>query len=385
MSRKYECVIVRHHMAGAKFLGVGGSEYTALEVAIGLAKHGFEVFLQGIELSKPEKLIKLAEFYGIPKEELRGIGIGPSNKHGKCVVFNTSGDMLSGPSHIIYFHFPSIINPQVYYPGIKGFMRLGGTVYSLVNLLLSPISMRKTVLMIANSTLTANFIKKLYGIEPVVVHPPVNIKEIISQPVLPRDRREKYFLIVSRISYEKQPHKVLILSSILKKLGLRGWKILLVGARGRYSDRIIKELYEKASFRGLSEYIEIRTNVDRDKLIDYFRSAYAYIHITEKEHFGISVVEAMAAGTPVIVPKSSGSWIDVVNMDNNYGLGYSDYFELENCIKKIVNDKNTWIKLSRNARRRAKRFSRDRFHKEISRYTELVISKLTGDEERLRT
>ncbi len=372
-------------MAGAKFLGVGGSEYTALEVAIGLAKYGFEVFLQGIELSKPEKLIKLAEFYGIPKEELRGIGIGSSNKHGECIVFNTSGDMLSGPSHIIYFHFPSIINPQVYYPGIKGFMRLGGTVYSLVNLLLSPISMRKTVLMIANSTLTANFIKKLYGIEPVVVHPPVNIKEIVSQPVLPRDEREKYFLIVSRISYEKQPHKVLILSSILKKLGLRGWKILLVGARGRYSDRIIKELYEKASFRGLAEYIEIRTNVNRNELIDYLRKAYSYIHITEKEHFGISVVEAMAAGTPVIVPKSSGSWIDIVNMDNNYGLGYSDYFELENCIKKIVNDENTWIKLSRNARRRAKRFSRDRFHKEISKYTELVISKLTGDEERLRT
>lgn len=385
MSRKYECVIVRHHTAGARFMGVGGSEYTALEVAVGLAKHGFEVFLQGIELSKPEKLVKLAKFYGIPKEDLRGIGIGSSNKHNKCIVFNTSGDMLSGSSHIIYFHFPSIIHPQIYYPGIKGLMKLGGTIYSLINFVLSPIFMRKVMLMIANSTLTANFIKNIYGVEPVVVYPPVNIKGIVDQPILPRAKREKYFLVISRISYEKQPHRILILSSILKKLGLHGWKILLVGARGRFSERIIKEIYEKASLKGLDKYFDIKVNVGRNELIDFLRRAYAYIHITDREHFGISVVEAMAAGTPVIVPKSSGSWIDVVNMDNNYGLGYSDYFELENCIKKIVNDENMWIKLSRNARRRAKRFSRDRFHKEISRYTELVISKLTGDEERLQT
>ncbi|MCD6300767.1 MAG: glycosyltransferase, partial [Staphylothermus sp.] len=133
-----------------------------------------------------------------------------------------------------------------------------------------------------------------------------------------------------------------------------------------------------------TEYIEVKTNVGRDELVEYLRKAYAYIHITEKEHFGISVVEAMAAGTPVIVPKSSGSWIDIVKRDNIYGLGYSDHFELESSIKKLVNDEKTWKKLSRNSRRRAKRFSRDRFHKEISKYTEVVVSKLAGDEERLR-
>jgi len=48
----------------------------------------------------------------------------------------------------------------------------------------------------------------------------------------------------------------------------------------------------------------------------------AYIHVRPHEPFGIVMAMAMAAGAVPIVHRSSGSWINIVQM-RRYGVGLS--------------------------------------------------------------
>ena len=57
---------------------------------------------------------------------------------------------------------------------------------------------------------------------------------------------------------------------------------------------------------GLEETVEIRKNVSLSELLDIMARSKVYLHTKTSEHFGISIVEAMAAGLIPIVPDYGG-------------------------------------------------------------------------------
>ncbi len=374
-------VRVKHHMTGSKLLGTGGSEYVALETAIGLAKHGFKACLDAILLNYIAKyprgeLYRIARFYGIPDQEVDLVDIC---RGGGSITINVSGDFLSGHANIIYFHFPSNLKPETYYAGLPIYMRVPSYLYYLVNRLAVKSLVRKSSLILANSVKTALYIHRSIGVKPHVLHPPVNISDIASKPPLPRRDRGKYVLIVSRISYEKQPYNVLYVAKALRELGLNDWKIIYAGATAKFSDRIIGRIMEIASRYGLEKFIVFEKNVAREKLVEYYRRAYMYVHLTEKEHFGITIIEAMASGTPVVIPRTASSWIDIARGDESIAMPYSDYATLKHSIKILARDEGLWGRLSRSAWRRGLSFSRKYFHSEIAKYVSHVARILNTD------
>lgn len=368
-------VRVRHHMAGSKLLGVGGSEYVALETVIGLVKHGYNACLDAVALAHVARshkgiIHRMLGFYGIPSSDAELVKLCSEKEFD--VTINMTGDFLSGFSHIIYFHFPSIAKPETYYVGLPLLMRSTSYIYYLVNRIAMKGISRRAVVLLANSVFTARYIHRILGRKPEVLHPPVNIGDIIDKPIMPIDERNKTVLVVSRISYEKQPHKILYIAKILDKHRLRDWRVLLVGAKSRFSDKIIGEILSIARKHGIEKYIDIRTNVPREELIEYYRRSYMYVHLTEKEHFGISVIEAMSAGTPIIVPSTAGSWIDIAGMNDSVAISYTSTADLEKAIIGLITDRERWIELSRNARMRSMIFDRRRFHGEIVKYVNYV-------------
>ncbi|MEM0001176.1 MAG: glycosyltransferase [Desulfurococcaceae archaeon] len=362
-------VIVRHHMLNAHLMGIGGSHYVMLETAIAFAERGLETYIDSPFITSRCELLRLAEFFGVNKKELVGIGIGEP-KTSELVVINTSGDVLSGAGDVMYLHYPFFLDYRTYYSPLHGVFDLFGKVYSLTNTIAFPVLARKVKLYLANSWFTAVFFKKYLRVNPIVIHPPVNLDNISNKEPLPYSERGKYVLTVSRISPEKRPERAIYLAKLLKKHGIR---VTVVGVLSSYNKPLYDALVELALKERVDDYLDILVNISREDLIELYRTALAYIHVTPKEHFGISVVEAMAAGTPAIVPVDSGTWIDVAQQNPLVARPYRSVKEAYCTIKDIAENQHLWNMLSLNGRARALELDRKLFKEKVYEITKPLI------------
>jgi glycosyltransferase involved in cell wall biosynthesis len=147
--------------------------------------------------------------------------------------------------------------------------------------------------MIANSNFTKDQIKKYYGRDSVVVHPPVDIDrfKILNKSSISRSG----FLIAGR----QTPYKRFDLAvAACTQLNLP----LTVVGTGPDHKRLIKMAGASIKFVGSPN--------DKD-IVGFFQSAEAFI-FPGIDDFGITPVEALAAGTPVIAYKAGGA-LDYVN------------------------------------------------------------------------
>jgi glycosyltransferase involved in cell wall biosynthesis len=139
---------------------------------------------------------------------------------------------------------------------------------------------------LANSTHIQADIKKYYGRESVVVHPPV----AVAQFTVANDSPRQGFVVVGR----QQPYKRLDLAvTACTQLELP----LTVVGRGPEHGRLVSLAGPTATFDD---------NADRQAVVKYLQAAQAFI-FPALEDFGITPVEAMAAGTPVIAYKKGGA------------------------------------------------------------------------------
>ncbi len=104
-----------------------------------------------------------------------------------------------------------------------------------------------------------------------------------------------------------------------------------------------------------------------------------FVAPSHAEAFGLSLLEAMAVGLPVIATKSAG-FLDIIE-DGVNGLFFErgNYVELAEKIKKLISDKALAQTLKENAKKTIRiRFSLDRYVDEIeSLYFELLKLKQT--------
>lgn len=138
---------------------------------------------------------------------------------------------------------------------------------------------------IANSHFVAQRIKKYYQMEAPVIYPPVKTQQFYISP-----EAKDYFLIVSRfLSYKK----IDLAIEAFNRLGL---PLKIVGD-GREASKLKKMAGPNIEFLGL---------VGEKKLKDVYAHCRAFI-FPQEEDFGISPVEAMSCGRPVIAFRSGGA------------------------------------------------------------------------------
>jgi glycosyltransferase involved in cell wall biosynthesis len=142
---------------------------------------------------------------------------------------------------------------------------------------------------IANSKLTRERIKRYYGRDAPVIHPPVETHRFA--PGKPGDS----LLMVS----ELVPHKRLHIA--LKAARSARAPIRVVGSGPNYAE--LRDAYPEADFLG-------RAN-DED-LAELYASARAVV-VPGLEEFGIAAVEAQAAGRPVIAASAGGALETVID------------------------------------------------------------------------
>lgn len=140
-----------------------------------------------------------------------------------------------------------------------------------------------------------------------------------------RPQRGKYLAFLGRISVEKRPDRAI---EIARAVGMP----LRVAAKIDPADR---DYYEHA-IRPLmdNDLIEFVGEIDEDQKDDFLGNAFAYLFpIDWPEPFGITMIEAMATGTPVIA-MNCGSVPEVIR-DGVTGYICHDVGEMIACVDRI--------------------------------------------------
>ena len=107
----------------------------------------------------------------------------------------------------------------------------------------------------------------------------------------------------------------------------------------------------------LNANIDFLINLPREDLVKVLSRAKVYFHPTIGEHFGIPVVEAMAAGVIPIVPKESGA-SEVVPE-----FSYNNLDEASALLEKLIKENN--MELRREVKRRSLNFSETSFKEKM--------------------
>jgi glycosyltransferase involved in cell wall biosynthesis len=108
------------------------------------------------------------------------------------------------------------------------------------------------------------------------------------------------FIYVGRLAYEKNPGRLLeqfaIAQDIVPELHL-----MLVGNGG-----MAEELSEIAAELGVADHVHLVGALSYEEVANYLAAADVFVTASESEVHPLTVIEAMAAGLPVIAPASPG-------------------------------------------------------------------------------
>ncbi|HLK51616.1 MAG TPA: glycosyltransferase [Bryobacteraceae bacterium] len=201
---------------------------------------------------------------------------------------------------------------------------------------------------LANSENVRNRIWKTYRRESEVIHPPVAVESFYWKPA------EDYFLIVSALV----PYKRIDLA--VQAFARNGRRLIIAGTGSQY--RKLKSL--------ATPNIEFVGHVSDETLRDLYARCRALL-VPGEEDFGLTPVEALASGKPVLALGRGGVLDSVPVEDPCGGILYSQEeedglqtaLEAFECIESHIQP--------RVLQRFAQRFSVSEFHRKISRALDL--------------
>jgi glycosyltransferase involved in cell wall biosynthesis len=206
----------------------------------------------------------------------------------------------------------------------------------------------------ADSKNVRDRLKKYYNKDSVTIYPPTDISKYYCLP------HKNYWLSVNRLITHK---RIELQMKAFKELPDE--KLIIVGS------------YEKGArqFEGYRKYIEsirpknveIISWVDDENLKKLFAECKGFITTAKDEDFGMTPVEAMASGKPVIAPNEGGYKETIIDGETGILIDDINTEKLVKNIEKLSADiKKDPQKYHTSCLNKAKEFSTDIFISEIS-------------------
>ena len=332
MTRK---AVVIHHTLNS----LGGETTVAIETIESLYELGYEVEL--VTVQPPDldsitksygKKIHIARIKSLLPFKLNYFGVyqrlltmlSSIDFNDSDVVINTHGDALpyrisGNVPYLLYLYFPTfLMNSMGGYGSNKYrksfFWRAYFKPYSMIAHYLAMRATTRSNLILTISEFSREAIKGAFpGVHPQILYPPVDIERFSSAYKHTIDSREAKVLVVSRFSPEKR------LENAIKIAHLLGGKIKfqIIGSLAPANRAYFKRLQQMIEKYGLSQTVSLTPNASNEELIDSMSKSMIYLHTMIGEHFGVSIVEAMAAGLVPIVP-AYGGCSEIVPIDHQY-------------------------------------------------------------------
>jgi glycosyltransferase involved in cell wall biosynthesis len=363
----------------------GGAERLALAMAKALKELGHSVDLYVIEAtdwSRVERLTScnrqvvdreyvLPPFKSFPTIYSRllhwlgrdVVGYHIVKKHNYDLVIATKQILVPVFVDVLYMHFPDFLPgfDYLYYPErylCNTMLRMYSRPLELVTRTL--ISLFKSIgykpVILTNSRFSASIVERFLNVEAIVLYPPVDIEKYLT--LSKHGDRENIVVTISRI----EPMKNLdIITDVAKEV--KEAKFVILGSM--QSNSYYAHLMRKIGMLNLEDRVKILINASEELKTEILRKAKIYLHPTKYEHFGIAVVEAMAAGLIPVVHRSGGPWTDIVEF-GKYGFSFSNLEEVEYIIRSLTHLGEGELRAIREkAVERAKIFSYSAFLKRL--------------------
>ena len=165
-----------------------------------------------------------------------------------------------------------------------------------------------------NSSWTHGHISDIWGESPppCIVFPPCNTDNLRSIPLEGREQ-----LIVSLGQFRPEKNHALQVQAMAALLsrhpGSKARLVIIGSCRNEGDEQRVREVKDEISRLGLGHCVEVRVNVPWPELKDkWLRHSKIGLHTMVNEHFGINIVEFMAAGVIPVAHDSGGPRADIV-------------------------------------------------------------------------
>jgi glycosyltransferase involved in cell wall biosynthesis len=273
------------------------------------------------------------------------------------VINSASGYMPEGivtrpeTMHVVYCHTPArwLYGYQVSI-GFGRFLpvKIYGAIVGAVLRVYDFLAAQRVDYFIANSENVRQRIKKFYHRDAAVIYPPVEVTAI--ERATKDAKPEDFYLIVSRI------------------VGHKGLDLAIEAANQlKVPLKIIGEAVgfrrEKGRLQNLSgETVEFLGRLSDEEMWRYLGRCKAFLALETEPDFGVTPVEAMAAGRPVIAFAGGGYLESVVDRQTGVFFHKPTTRSLVEAMRRL-----NMTKIEPDGcRRQAEKFSKERFVREMS-------------------
>ena len=220
----------------------------------------------------------------------------------KCDMFVDAFSNCVFPwTQVSYIHFP-YLNQHAFsktfpYLGSPHLSQVGTVPHVMLEKNLIDYSKR---LVLANSYYTAGEIQKYSGKSVDVLYPPFSSSISKIGKTVSKNSGENLVVTVSRL----EPSKLL---ERIPQIAAKTDKDIQFAVIGRLCNKAtLSNLQSLVKKLGLTDRVKFYPNASAQTKIDLLKRAKIYLHTMVGEHFGISIVEAMALGCVPIVHNSGG-------------------------------------------------------------------------------
>ena len=165
-------------------------------------------------------------------------------------------------------------------------------------------NLMKNTLVLTNSGYTRKAISNAFNIDAKILYPPVDV-ETFQEIALKSNQRDGMVLVISRIAPDKQIENAIEVARIMRGRGI-GKIMTIAGNLHYYDHQYYQQMKNMIADYDLSDYVSLQTNISFSRLIQLMQLAKVYFHPRIDEHFGISIVEAMASGLVPVVSNIGG-------------------------------------------------------------------------------
>lgn len=344
--------------------GGGGTESTLLAIIEALTEQNLPIVLYTVSkpsISIPGITIKSVlpfnfPFFGLYQRYMESKLVEKAKDND--LLLQASGGIaspLANQQIIIYCHHDFQNETEKSVTKYKGIWSLYYGIYYKMSKKFFDQIKNDNIHLIANSRFTQESIKRKFGKDSTVIHPPVNLSSFM----LP-DKKEKNVITISRFSQEKN------LEFAINVIDEIDTNYTIIGnTKTKINEIYYENLLTKIKNHKQNTNISLLKNISRDKVISNLINAKVYFHASP-ETFGISVIESIAAGCIPIVPDNSAHKETVPVKELRY-----DPNDVNDARKKInkalAGDYDDYVKPLQNS---LSAYSEETFKKSIIDYIE---------------